>query len=97
MEGWFKVHRSLFSHKFAANPDDFFLWLWIISKASFEDRICRVKAGPNIYSVELKRGQMIFGRNQAEKETGISVAVIRRALECFETEGAIKIESTNRF
>jgi len=97
MDGYINIHRQLIDSPVFANPNHLKIWIWILMKANFKDRTISVKIGGGYTSVEIKRGQMIFGRHTAEEELGLSGSMIYRALQKFEEWQMLKITANNQF
>jgi hypothetical protein len=97
MDGWLKIHRQILFSQQYSDPNDFKLWVWMLCKASIKDRHITIKTSKGSYSVNLKRGQFVFGRNKAEEETQINSSSIYRAVQRFVTDGCISVESNNHF
>ena len=70
-----------------ANTTHFFNY--ILMKATHKDI--------NLFGVDLKKGQLIFGRHKASEETGLSHRSIRTAITRLKTTSEMTIKSTNRF
>jgi len=66
-------------------------------KANFKDSFMAIKSGTGFMTVEVKRGQLIFGRFKAEEELNIDGSTIYKHLQKFEESGQISIESNNKF
>lgn len=97
MQGWIKLNRDILESKIFANPNDLKIWIWLMCKASTVDRFVSLKIGKGSTTVELKRGQMIFGRHKAEQDLKIDGSTIYRTLQRFADEQAIFIKANNQF
>ena len=66
------------------------VWIWLLVNAQqFEDGRFR--------GVELKVGQLVAGRKQIAKETGLSEMQVRTCLKRLESTNEITIKTTNKF
>ena len=94
---YIKLNRSLLeSHSFA-NPNHLKIWIWMLLKANFKNAFVPINIGRGFITVEVKRGQLIFGRFKAEEELNINGTMIYRVIQLFEELGQIKIEKNSHF
>lgn len=94
---YIKLNRSLLeSHSFA-NPNHLKIWIWMLLKANFKNAFVPINIGRGFITVEVKRGQLIFGRFKAEEELNIKGTMIYRTIQLFEELGQIKIEKNSHF
>lgn len=94
---WLKLHRSIIASKQFFHPYDFKVWIWLLCKASTNDRNVTLKVGRGLHIVSLKVGDLIFGRKSAEKELGIDESTIYKVVQRLRDDGAISIVSNNHF
>lgn len=80
-----------------ANPKHLKIWLWLLMKANYKNTFALVSTGRGEMTIEVKRGQLIFGRFKAEEELEIEATFIRRTLQKFEELGQIKLEMHSHF
>lgn len=97
MSDWIKVHRSLLESYAFANPVSLKIWTWMLLKANYKDSYVPIKSGKGTLSIQVKRGQFLFGRFKAEEELNIDGSMIYRQLKKFEDLEQIKIESNNQY
>lgn len=97
MDGWVKVHRGIMDSKLWQNPNDLKIWLWMTLKASVKLRSLKLKIGKGCRTVVIERGEFIFGRNKASEELSLDPSLIYRAIQRFESEGLVSIESNNQY
>lgn len=97
MAGWLKLHRSVLDCKQFAHPFEFKIWIWLLCKASTQDRTVTLKVGNGLHVVSLSRGQLIFGRLAAERELSIDDSTIYKIIQRFVADACISITSNNRF
>lgn len=93
MSGWIKIHRKLFEHWVAEEPEMLACWVHLIAAANHSDK----KTMFNGSLIEVKRGQMVFGLNAFSERTRISIKKLRRYLDMFEAEGMLGRQKTNKF
>ncbi len=78
---------------FENDPAGSHLYARLLVEASITDRV--VSAAGR--SVQLKRGQLVFGRNAWQKKTGLSEKVIRRVLKQLEEVGELGQQNCGKF
>ena len=93
MSGWIKLHRGIFDHWIASDPDYFCVWLRMLTEANFEDK----KHLFNGSLLEIKRGQIIFGLEAWSAKTGVTIAKLRKLLEMLENDKMINRQKTNKY
>lgn len=94
---YIKLDRDLlYSYSFA-NPNHLKIWIWLLIKANFKNAFIPLNVGKGFKTIEVKRGQLIFGRNKAEEELGLNGSLIYRTLLKFQELGQINIEVNNHF
>jgi hypothetical protein len=93
MSGWIKLHRGIFDHWIASDPDYFCVWLRMLTEANFEDK----KHLFNGALLEIKRGQIIFGLEAWSAKTGVTIAKLRKLLEMLENDKMINRQKTNKY
>ena len=94
---YIKLNRSLLeSHSFA-NPNHLKIWIWMLLKANFKNAFVPINIGRGFITIEVKRGQLIFGRFKAEEELNINGNMIYRTIKQFEELGQIKVEVNSHF
>lgn len=91
--GWFKVHRSLMDHWCATEPEALAVWLRMLCEANFEAK----KA--NVYGqlVEVGRGQLVYGRKEFSKRSGVTEMKLRRIVSMLESDGMIIQQKRSKF
>lgn len=93
MSGWIKLHRGIFDHWIASDPDYFCVWLRMLTDANFEDK----KHLFNGALLEIKRGQIIFGLEAWSAKTGVTIAKLRKLLDMLEKDKMINRQKTNKY
>lgn len=86
----------MYSYAFA-NPKHLKIWLWLLIKANYKKTYALISTGRGEMTVEVNRGQLIFGRFKAEEELEIDGNFIYRTLQKFQELGQIKIKSDSHF
>lgn len=92
-----KLDRCIVDSYCFVNPNHFKIWVWMLIKANFKTNFAKIKVSKGIITIEVKRGQLIFGRLKAAEYLNLSESVIRRTLDKFEKLGQIKIEKTSHY
>jgi len=87
--GWIKVHRKLITWEWYKKPNMVHLFLHLLLSANREDGRWQ--------SIEVKRGQLITGRNSLSEDTGISVQSIRTCLINLKSTNELTIKSTKKY
>ncbi|NLK71936.1 MAG: hypothetical protein GX285_02810 [Clostridiales bacterium] len=92
-EGYIKLYRNLLENPVTSKPEMAWLWCVLLLSANHKD----VKMIWNGESITIKAGQMITGRKQLSRITGLSESFIYRALKYFESEQQIEQQKNNKF
>lgn len=97
MDGYVKLHRKiLYSNQFA-DPIRLKIWIWCLLKANHKKKSVALKTGKGYTTVNVNRGQFVFGRNKASLELDIAGSTIVRHLEKLKAEKAINIKADNQY
>lgn len=97
MSGYIKLHRQLLDSLQFQNPNTLKIWIWMLLKATHkEQRVC-LKVGKGYTTVELKRGEFIFGRNAANKELNLEPSLIYRVVKVLHNDGTIVVKPNNQY
>lgn len=97
MDGAIWLHRQLLDSSVFASEKRLKIWIWILLKASYKNRSVPVKIGAGQSIVNLKRGELIFGRFSAEESLNIDGSTIYKILKYFESEKMINIKSNSHY
>jgi len=97
MEGYVKLHRQLLDSTQFADPIRLKIWIWCLIKANHKTRPVKLKIGKGYQTIQVKRGQFIFGRNKASEELDIPGSTVNRHLEKLVLEKAIFIQPNNQY
>lgn len=93
MSGWIRLQRSILDHWVFSEADALKLWLYLLTSANYEDK-SRMFNGRLI---EIKRGQLIYGRHAVSQRLGITEAKLRRYLKQFIKDEMISQQITNKY
>ena len=94
---YIKVHRDILDSYCFSSSNSFKIWMWLLLKANYKKSFITLKAGRGEATIELNRGQLLFGRFRAEDELGIDGSLIYRVIKKFEELEQIIIESNNQY
>jgi hypothetical protein len=94
---YIKVHRDILESYCFSSSNAFKIWMWLLLKANYKKSYFTIKAGRGETTIELNRGQLLFGRFRAEDELGIDGSLIYRVIKKFEELEQIIIESSNQY
>lgn len=89
MSGWIKLHRKLKEWEWYNDSQMVHLFIHLLFGANYEAKQWK--------GVTVNRGQIITGRKQLSKETGISEQSIRTCMERLKSTNELTIKSTNRY
>lgn len=92
-----KIHRDLMDSYAFANPKHLKIWLWLLMKANYKKAFIPISTGRGEMTVEVKRGQLIFGRFKAEEELCMDGNFIYRTLQKFQELDQINIKSDSHY
>jgi len=80
--GWIKLWRKFKDSKYFKDSHMVHLIDYLLLKASHKDEEIIFNGKP----LSLKRGELIFGREAAHRDTGISQKILRRRMQILETD-----------
>lgn len=92
-QGWIKLHRKILENPLFSNPQAFILWMQLLLRANHKD--AKVMLGNQV--VEVKRGQLLTGRNKLSEYTGLNRSKLERLLDLFENEQQIEQQKTTKY
>jgi len=87
--GWIKIHRKLLNWEWKTKPNVLALFIHLLLCANHKENKWN--------SVLIKRGQLITGRKELSKNTGLSEQQTRSALICLKSTNDITIKTTNKY
>jgi len=91
--GWISLHRKILEHPIFSDPQAFTLWVQLLLRANHKEK--KVMVGNKF--IEVKRGQLLTGRNKLVEYTGIDRNKIERLLNLFENEAQIEQQKTTKY
>lgn len=97
MIGHIKLHREILDSQIFAHAGMLRLWIWLLVKARFIDGWITISSGKGETTIELKRGQLLFGRNSAEISLDVDGSTIYRWMQKLEQMGNISMESNSHY
>tara|TARA_R110000803_G_C11876549_1_gene309151 strand:+ start:67 stop:726 length:660 start_codon:yes stop_codon:yes gene_type:complete len=90
--GWIKLHRKIWKHPRAQDPEWVSVWLYLICHAAHEKR--RVMFKGEVH--ELEPGQLVTGRKIIASYTGVNESKVRRVIKSLETDQQIDHKPCNK-
>jgi hypothetical protein len=93
MQGWIKLHRKITAKGYYKRSEYVHLWVHILLNVNHKPK----EFMWNNDMILIKEGQLLTGRKQLAKETGISQSTIERILKMLENEHQIEQQKTNKF
>lgn len=97
MDGYVKLHRQLLESSQFADPIRLKIWIWCLIKANHKTRPVKLKIGKGFQTIQVKRGQFIFGRNKASEELDIPGSTVNRHMEKLVQEKSILVQPNNLY
>ena len=89
MASFITVDRKILKWEWYQDVKVFHLFLYFLLRANWEDGRWK--------GIEVKRGQLITGRLQLSKDTGLSEREIRTCQNKLKTTGEVTIKSTSKY
>lgn len=89
MKGYIKLERKLLNWGWFKNDNMLRFWVYLLLMAQHQDTY--------FDGILLKRGEVLFGRKQASKDTGISEQSIRTCINRLKSTNEITTKSTNKY
>jgi DNA replication protein DnaD len=87
-EGYIKIHRKMLRWEWISDPNTLCLFIHLLLNAAYEAHGWK--------GMKLLPGQLITGRLQLSKQTGLSIQAVRTSLDRLKLTSSITIESTNK-
>lgn len=97
MEGWIKLHRQILESEVFASEKALKVWVWLLLKARHSKGFVPIKIGDGQHTVELQKGQILFGRVSAASELRLAQSFIYRCLKKFQRSKMIVQESNSHY
>jgi hypothetical protein len=92
-----KIDKEILNSYCFSNPNHLKIWIWMLVKANYKKCFIPVNSGRGTTTIEVDRGQFIFGRFKAEEELNLNGSLIYRTLQKFEELGQINLHSNNQY
>jgi hypothetical protein len=91
-KGWIKIHRIPDGHWLLDDPAGRFLWLELLTMATYKET--KIKSGTGFKTIEV--GSVVTSREELALKTGLGEQIIRSRLESFSKDQMITQQITNR-
>lgn len=91
--GWIKLHRKIVEKGFYRNSKYVHLWVHLLLLANHKSK----EFMWNNQIIIIKEGQMITGRNELSKATGIKSGTVENILKMLESEHQIEQQKTTKY
>lgn len=92
-EGWIKLYRKLMDSPIFENERLLKVFVYCLLKSSHQDR----NAVIGLQTIELKKGQFVFGRKKAAAELNIPESTVWRHMKLLEKMNVLTLESNNKW
>jgi len=92
-----KIDRKIIDSEVFAHDGHFRFWLWMLLKANYKKSFAAINTGSGKKTIEVGRGQLLFGRNSASSELRINSSTLYKWLKHFEKLGMIEAKSNKHF
>ena len=92
-DGWIKLYRKSIDSGLMQNPELWTFWCWCLLKASHKTK----KQMVGMQMVDLKPGQLVFGRKAAAHELCLTERKIRTIVQKLKNLENLTIKTTNKF
>lgn len=93
MSGWVKIHRKMLDSAFFNKPNYVSLWMCLLLSAS-HSRSTFIWNGEEL---TIESGQLLTGRKELSRKTGIAETTVERILNHFEKYGQIGQLKTSKY
>lgn len=97
MQGDILLSRKLLDSSVFASEKRLKVWIWLLLKASYKSRFVPIKIGKGETTIEIMRGQLLFGRFSAEESLNIDGSTIYKILKAFEKDEMIDVKSNSHY
>lgn len=89
MNGYIRTYRSLLDWEWYGHPDMVALWVHLLLTANYNDGCYR--------GIELKRGQVLTGRRELARKTGLTERQVRTCLQRLISSHEVTIKATHKY
>ena len=97
MDGWVQLHRKSMTSQAYQDDLTWKIWTECLLRAAYADRFVSVQVGRGMTTVELKRGQLIYGRNKWAKRLGRKPSSVDRRMKQLATWGNVDIQAGTHY
>lgn len=91
------LSRSLLESQVFADERMLKIWIWCLCKANHKKAFVPLRTGKGVQTIEVKRGQFIFGRNKAAEELFIKASTVYSNMQKLEALEMVKIDANNQY
>lgn len=91
--GWIKLHRKMLDNPISNKPKYAWVWITLLLKANHKEN--KIMWNGNILII--KEGQVLTGRKELSKQTGISESTLEDILKYLEKQQQIQQQKTTKF
>jgi hypothetical protein len=92
-----KLDRKIIDSEVFAHDGQLRFWLWLLLRANYKKSFAAINTGSGKKTVEVGRGQLLFGRNSASSELRINSSTLYKWLKHFEKLEMIEAKSNKHF
>jgi hypothetical protein len=92
-QGWVKIHRQLLDNPIISKPDYLSIWVVLLLLANHQEHSFIWNNKKQI----CKRGQVLTGRKELARKTGVNESKIERILKYLKNEQQIEQQTTTKF
>lgn len=97
MANFIKLNRKLLYSDTFSNPVTLKVWIWLLLKATWKERVTSTPNGRGYIDVKIKRGELIFGRKIVSEDLGISASALYRQIQKLKDMGNITIQPNTHY
>lgn len=97
IDGYVALWRKSIESEVFQNEGLWKLWTWCLMRANYKDNFIPVKTGRGETTVKVKRGQFIFGRNEAARSLNSNPSTVWKRMQKLSEIGNISISSNSHF
>ena len=94
---YFLLWRSILDKPHFADANLLKVWLWCLAKASYKPRCLQIRTGRGATTVQIHRGQFLFGRKAAAEELQMPEGSVRDRMAKLQELQSIDIQPATHF
>ena len=94
---YFLLWRSILDKPHFADPNLLKVWVWCLAKASYKSRCLPVRTGRGTTTVNIQRGQFLYGRKAAAEELNMPEGSVRDRMQRLQELESIAIQPDTHF